>query len=71
LILDTKLNPYIVRNLKEQNKSLINHCMLQKSVFQFMGSWQLLVSLVGARQRTEGRRKEEGKIIIIKALLGL
>jgi hypothetical protein len=71
LILDTKLNPYIVRNLKEQNKSLINHCMLQKSVFQFMGYWQLLVILVGARQTAEGRRKEEGKIIIIETLLGL
>jgi hypothetical protein len=39
----------------------------------FMGSWQLLVILVGVRQKADGRgqKEEEGKIPTIEALLGL
>ncbi|WP_190240992.1 hypothetical protein [Nostoc sp. 'Peltigera membranacea cyanobiont' 210A] len=47
--------------------------MLGKLSGYFMGSWQLLVILVGVRQKADGigQKEEEEKIPTIEALLGL
>ncbi|MHC5916449.1 MAG: hypothetical protein ACYTXE_36940 [Nostoc sp.] len=58
---------------KNKHSDLIGSATLSFNFDHIIGSWQLLVILVGVRQKADGRgqKEEEGKIPIIEALLGL